>query len=201
MASDGGIGVKLRAEGEAEFKKALSDLNAQFKLIKSQLNLVSSEYDQNDKSAQAVAARSKVLTEQMEAQRSKIELLEKALASATTAYDEGDKRTMAYATQLNNAKAELNNFNSALESNQSELNNTAESTETAEDANKKLDDNISALDSSMKVLKAQLNLVSTEYGSNAKSVEALTAKQTVLNQQVDVQKQKVATLQGHSGVR
>ena len=100
MASDGGIGVKLRAEGEAEFKKALSDLNAQFKLIKSQLNLVSSEYDQNDKSAQAVAARSKVLTEQMEAQRSKIELLEKALASATTAYGEGDKRTLAYATQL-----------------------------------------------------------------------------------------------------
>jgi hypothetical protein len=47
----------------------------------------------------------------------------------------------------------------------------------------------------MKVLKAPLNLVSTEYSSNAKSVEALTAKQTVLNQQADVQKQKVATLQ------
>ena len=97
MAKDS-ISIKLRAEGEAEFRKALSDLNAQFKLIKSSLNLVSSEYDQNDKSAQAVAARSKVLTEQMEAQKSKIELLEKALASATTAYGESDKRTLAYAT-------------------------------------------------------------------------------------------------------
>ena len=47
MANDGSIGVKLKAEGEATFKKALSDLNAQFKLVKSELNLVSSEYDQN----------------------------------------------------------------------------------------------------------------------------------------------------------
>ena len=42
MANDGSIGVKLKAEGEATFKKALSDLNAQFKLVKSELNLVSS---------------------------------------------------------------------------------------------------------------------------------------------------------------
>jgi hypothetical protein len=47
MANDGSIGVKLKAEGEAAFKKALSDLNAQFKLVKSELNLVSSEYDRN----------------------------------------------------------------------------------------------------------------------------------------------------------
>ena len=44
-------------------------------------------------------------------------------------------------------------------------------------------------------MKAQLNLISTEYSGNAKSVEALTAKQNVLNQQVDLQKQKVTTLQ------
>ena len=49
MANDGSIGVKLKAEGEATFKKALSDLNAQFKLVKSERNLVSSEYDQNDR--------------------------------------------------------------------------------------------------------------------------------------------------------
>ena len=75
MANDGSIGVKLKAEGEAAFKKALSDLNAQFKLVKSELNLVSSEYDQNDRSAAAVAARSEALTKQIEAQKSKIELL------------------------------------------------------------------------------------------------------------------------------
>ena len=82
MANDGSIGVKLKAEGEATFKKALSDLNAQFKLVKSELNLVSSEYDQNDRSAAAVAARSEALTKQIEAQKSKVELLQKALDEA-----------------------------------------------------------------------------------------------------------------------
>ena len=76
MADNNTVGIRLKAEGEAEFRKALADLNSQFKLVKSELNLVSSEYDQNDHSAEAVAARSKALTGQIETQQSKITLLE-----------------------------------------------------------------------------------------------------------------------------
>src|SRR5574344_424962 len=136
MAGDGTVGIKLKAEGEAEFRKALAELNTQFKLLKSEMTLVTSQYDQNDHSAEAVAARSKVLTSQLEAQREKVDQLEKALASATTAYGEGDKRTLSYATQLNLARASVNDLESALESNQGALEETSQSTEGAESASK-----------------------------------------------------------------
>jgi chromosome segregation ATPase len=86
-------------------------------------------------------------------------------------------------------------MNTALESNQGALEDTAESTGQAKDASQVLDEKLSMLDSSFKVLRSQLNLVTSEYGSDTKSIEALSAKQAVLNQQIDLQKQKITTLQ------
>ena len=48
------FGLKIGIEGEREFKKALSDINQSFKVLGSEMNLVSSQFDKQDKSIQAI---------------------------------------------------------------------------------------------------------------------------------------------------
>ena len=52
------FGLKIGVEGEKEFKKALSEINQNFKVLGSEMKLVSSQFDKNDKSVDALTARS-----------------------------------------------------------------------------------------------------------------------------------------------
>lgn len=110
------FGLKIGVEGEKEFKKALSDINQTFKVLGSEMKLVSSEFDKQDKSVAAVAARNEVLNKAIDAQKDKIATLESALKNAADSFGENDRRTQNWAIQLNNAKAELNGMERELDS-------------------------------------------------------------------------------------
>lgn len=112
------FGLKLGIEGEKEFKTALKDINRNFKILSSEMNLVTSEFDKNDRSVQALTACNKVLGKEMDEQRNKITTLESALRNAADSFGETDKRTLAWQMQLNNAKAELNGMDRELKQNE-----------------------------------------------------------------------------------
>ena len=80
------FGLKIGVEGEREFKKALSDINQSFKVLGSEMKLVSAQFDKNDNSVEALAARNKVLNKEIDAQKSKIETLRSALQNASTSF-------------------------------------------------------------------------------------------------------------------
>ena len=61
------FGLKIGIEGEKEFKKALSEINQSFKVLGSEMKLVSSQFDKNDKSIQALSARNTVLNKEIDA--------------------------------------------------------------------------------------------------------------------------------------
>lgn len=107
--------MRIGIEGEKDFKKALSDINQSFKVLGSEMKLVSSEFDKNDKSVRAVASRHEVLSKAIDAQKSKITTLEAALKNASDSFGENDRRTQNWAIQLNNAKAELNGMERELD--------------------------------------------------------------------------------------
>ena len=87
------FGLKLGIEGEKEFKSALKDINSTFKVLGSELTLVTSQFDKQDKSVEAVSARNKVLNKEIEEQQKKIALLASALENASKSFGENDKRT------------------------------------------------------------------------------------------------------------
>lgn len=109
------FGLKIGIEGEREFKNALRDINQSFKVLGSEMKLVSSEFDKQDKSVAAVTARNEVLNKAVDAQKDKISTLESALRNAADSFGENDRRTQNWAIQLNNAKAELNGMERELE--------------------------------------------------------------------------------------
>lgn len=110
--------LKIGIDGEKEFKNSLRDINQSFKVLGSEMKLVSSEFDKNDKSIQAVSARNAVLNKSIDAQKEKISTLESALQNASDSFGENDKRTQNWAIQLNNAKAQLKGMERELATNE-----------------------------------------------------------------------------------
>ena len=137
------FGLKIGVEGEKEFKNALRDINRNFKVLGSEMKLVSSQFDKQDKSVQAVTARNAVLNKEIDAQKDKISMLEKALANAASSFGENDRRTQAWQIQLNNAKAALNGMESELEENNRALEAASDGFDEAGDEAEKFGDDIS----------------------------------------------------------
>ncbi len=120
------FGIKLGVEGEKEFKKALSDINQQFKVLGSEMKLATSQFDKNESSVQSLTAKNEVLTKQIDAQKGKIETLRSALQNASDSFGENDKRTQQWVIALNNAEAELNGMERALKDNEKAIDDVGE---------------------------------------------------------------------------
>ena len=112
------FGLKIGLEGEKEFKKALADINQSFKVLGSEMKLATSQFDKNDKSVEALAARNKLLRKEIDEQTTTIDTLRKALQNAATSFGENDRRTRNWQIQLNNAEAALNDMNRELDENE-----------------------------------------------------------------------------------
>jgi len=126
------FGLKIGVEGEKEFKKALSDINQSFKVLGSEMKLVESEFGKNENGVQSLTSKNEVLNKQIDAQKDKIETLRKALENASSSFGENDRRTQAWAVQLNNAKAELNGMERELKGNEKALDSVADEFNAAE---------------------------------------------------------------------
>ena len=124
------FGLKIGIDGESEFKKSIRDINDSFKVLKSEMNLVTSEYGKQDKSISGLNAKNKVLIKEIDTQKEKIKILESALDNSAKSFGENDKRTKAWAVQLNNAKADLNKMDSELQKNQGDLDKSAKGFKT-----------------------------------------------------------------------
>lgn len=130
MPSD--FGLKIGIEGEREFKAALKDINQQFKVLGSEMKLVESQFDKQDRSVSALTARNEVLTRQITEQKEKIELLRKALENSAESFGENDQRTQQWTVQLNNAQAQLNNMERELKDNEKAIDGVGDEFQSAE---------------------------------------------------------------------
>lgn len=119
--ADSSFGLKIGLEGEREFKRAITDINREMRVLGSEMKLVASQFDKNDKSTQALASRNQVLTKEIENQKSKIETLKAALENSAASFGENDSRTKNWQIQLNNAGAELNELEKELKANNDAL--------------------------------------------------------------------------------
>lgn len=126
------FGLKIGIEGEREFKQSLAEINSSFKVLGSEMKLAISRFDANEKSVESLTAKNEVLQKQIDAQKSKIEVLRAALQNATESFGENDKRTQNWAIALNNAEAELNGMQRQLQKNTDEINGMSSGLNDAE---------------------------------------------------------------------
>lgn len=131
MAVD--IGPRIGIEGESEFRKQLKNVNEQIKTLGSEMKVVETAFEGQEKSEEALTAKSRVLTEEIGKQREKVDLLTKGLQESAEKYGENDERTMKWQQAVNNATAELNKMENQLDKTTAELNDEASGADKAGD--------------------------------------------------------------------
>ena len=143
------VNTRFTLSGEKEYKDAIAKIGDSMKVLNSEMRKVESEYIKNADSVDALKAKSDVFSKKIGEQKSKIEIMRKALEEATKTQaaanekfqkakdvlDEGSdeykrlaqgvetatKKAQGWQASLNNAEAELNKMNAELEENNDAL--------------------------------------------------------------------------------
>lgn len=114
MASKKTIGAGIALDGEKEFRQAVSAINSDLSVLKSEMKKVTSEFLDNSKSMESLTAQQEVVNKQIEAQTAKVDTLKAALENAKKEYGENSKQVQSWQIKLNNAEADLNKMNKEL---------------------------------------------------------------------------------------
>ena len=113
------FGLKIGIEGEREFRAALRDINSAFKVLGSEMQLVTSQFNKNDKSVSSLTSRNAVLTKEIDQQKEKINTLKAALDNAASSFGENDN--WIGTAQTSGSRAEDDSVNSSGVSKRSAL--------------------------------------------------------------------------------
>lgn len=121
------IGPRIGIDGEKEFRQELTNISQQVRTLGSEMKAVTSAFDENDQSQAKLTQQSQVLTKQIEAQRQKLELLQKGLDASAQKYGENDTKTLKWAQAVNSATADLNKMRQQLDKTESAMDDLGDS--------------------------------------------------------------------------
>ena len=193
-----GIGLKFSAEGEKEFKRSLADINQTFRVLKSEMKLVQSQFDKNDNSVEALTARNETLNKQIDAQKEKVNTLKAALQNAAASFGETDKRTKEWQVKLNNAEAALNGMERELKKNEEAMSDVSGS---AKDMGNKVEDSgkaaqrsegrFQALGNTLKAITASMTAVVAAAGVIGKKMWDMSNDVAEAGDEIDKTSQKI----------
>lgn len=136
------IGGTLVLENEAQFKKALREVNQGLRVNQSNMRLVEEQSKKTGDAQKALQAKMDALSDTINSQKDKVALLEQALAKSTEKTGEGSKATMQWQEKLNNAKRDLIKMENELDDYAQKQKEASDETDamgsTAKDAGKSL---------------------------------------------------------------
>lgn len=109
------IGPRIGIDGEAQYRKELSNIIQQQKTLQAEMNAVTSSFSKNTTAEEKNKAVSKVLAEQVKVQKERVEQLAVMLQKSAEKYGENDTKTLKWKEAVNSATSELNKMERELE--------------------------------------------------------------------------------------
>ena len=128
------FGGTVKLTGESEYKKALADITSNLKVLNSEMKVVTSQFDKNDKSTSNLSQQNDVLNKKIAEQKDKVSILTKALADAESETGKNSSTSQKWRIELNNAQAELNKLNKNVDDNKKAMADSEKATEDNTDA-------------------------------------------------------------------
>lgn len=199
MASSFGGTVKLK--GESEYSKALKQITSNLTVMASEMKVVSSEYDKNDKSTQAITSKNSILSKQIDECNKKINTYKTAIEDFNKQQDDSAAKMMNMMTQLESEKKkleELKNSTTAtskeIEAQEKVVNDLSielASSEAQYDKNKLT---INKYQNELNNTKANLNNLNKELSNNEASLNENKDAFTLLSEKIDDQKSHLEEL-------
>ncbi len=106
------ISTKLAIEGESEYRQSIANINNSLRTVRSALALVNSQFRNNANSQAALTAKGKVLAEQMEIQKAKLDEAKEALENARKAQAQYAETVADYGAKIAAAEGRLESLKS-----------------------------------------------------------------------------------------
>lgn len=169
----GGFGGAVKLTGENEYKRALSQITQSLKEVSSEMKLVTSQYDTNDKSAKALTAQQEVLSKKYQDEVSKINILKQQYEAMSKQYDDNANKHKNLVDEYNTEKNKLDEIGRTLGETSEEYKNQQEKVDKlaqdivkstqAQDANEK----------SMSRMRIEINKAEADANNTAKEMDNL----------------------------
>ena len=168
-----GFGGAVKLSGESEYRKALARITQNLKEVTSEMKLVSSTFDKNDKSVEALTAKEEVLNKKLAEQNAKLQTLKAQYSAMSSQYAEQTKKHESLVNEYNAEKTKLEQIGKELgttskeyqdqQSKVADLAKEVEKSTNAQDANEK----------SMSRMRQQINNAQADCNDTARAIDNL----------------------------
>lgn len=111
------IGTDIKLTGEKEFNAGMKAMNSNLKTLRTDMAAVSSEFEGNADSMEALTAKQKILQQSVDQHREKVNALRQMYEKQVAAYGENSYGADKYRQALNQAAVALNKETAALKKN------------------------------------------------------------------------------------
>ena len=197
----GSFGGTVKLTGESEYTKALKTITSNLTVMASEMKVVSSEYDKNDKSVQAIASRNNVLGKEIEECKKKINLYSTALGDFNK---QQDKNAASMSEMLINLEKEKNKLEELKNSTTASSKEIKTQEKVVADLSKELSLNesqyeknkitINKYQTQLNNSKAELNNLNNQLEENNSYLNKNKSAYSSLTETIDNQKDKLEDL-------
>ena len=179
------LGGSIKLKGESEYRRALSQITQNLREVSSEMKIVTSTYDKNDTSTDALTAKSDVLNKRLEEQKSKLKLVSDQYKQYQNAVKQSADEHTELGEKLENAKQKLASIEAQCGKNSKEY---EEQKKAVDDLQKQYDESTTAQDKNKKSLSqlaVQMNNAQADVIKTTKEIDNLGKESDGSSKQVD----------------
>ena len=192
------LGGTIKLKGESEYRRALSQITQNLREVSSEMKIVTSTYDKNDTSTDALTAKSDVLNKRLEEQKSKLKLVSDQYKQYQDAVKQSADEHTQLGEKLENAKQKLASIEAQCGKNSKEY---EEQKKAVDDLQKQYDESTTAQDKNKKSLSqlaVQMNNAKADVIKTTKEIDNLGKESDDSAKQVDNLSKKMSDADGAS---
>lgn len=145
MSNPRKVGLKIEIDGEAEYKKAIQNINRDNQLLNAEMKALTEEYKNNADSMDFLTQKGEKLESMLLEAQAKVSLLKDALRKASEEYGAADDRTTEWAIKLASAEEAQHKVENAILENNEAIRKQVDSMEESEEAVEGLGDQLDDL--------------------------------------------------------
>lgn len=167
------LGGSIKLQGESEYRRALSQITQNLREVSSEMKIVTSTYDKNDTSTEALTAKSDVLNKRLEEQKSKLKLVSDQYKTYQDAVKQSADEHAQLGEKLESEKGKLASIEAQVGKNSQEY---KEQEKVVNELQKQYDESTTAQDKNKKSLSqlaVQMNNAQADVNKTAKEIDNL----------------------------
>lgn len=168
-----GFGGAVKLTGESEYRAALKRITQNLKEVSSEMKLVSSSYDKNDKSVQALTSKQDVLNTKLSQQKEKLNTLKAQYSAMSSQYTDNTQKHNQLVATYDKEKAELEKIGKELGTNSKEYQEQKAKVDALEQEVRQSTEAQEANEKSMSKLRTEMNNAQADVNKTEKELSKL----------------------------